>query len=470
MLFVDVQAVGSPGSGFPLEVAWKPETGPAHSFLVRRSGIEVPARIRSITGISSDDLCSSAAIPVEELRQLFMSAAGLCPGQTPLILAAHHAVYEKKWLDSLTGMDLDFLCTRILAKEQLVNLRSGSLRAVAGHIGYSMGEKRRALEHILATEAIYQALQMGFENVLSKREERLSLPENPGVYRFSDTAGRLLYVGKAGNLRRRVNSHFTGKSKGRHSELISRVSRIDCEILETAFHAAVRESELISTLSPEYNSAGKIRTAELWFLSPDLAEVLEQGHSRACYGPFVSLHPAAEFSRLVQMIHSGDVSAEIVENLMGKAPVQLVYNVLMQWRIQVLEQGILQYGIHLFLQPRETRKKEKAMKEEIVDEQYVRARLDNLLMAGAHMCRKSAASGLLAGSSVTWADSASPDTVHDYVDNSPRDMRDQAEVRKLLVVLSEIKRIYRDSAVVKITTAGGFVLKGAALENLILLL
>lgn len=467
LLFVDVQAFGSPGAGCILEVAWKNEDGAAHCFLVRRTEVDIPSRIQSITGISVDDLSSVKALPEEEVRNLFLSAAGLHPGQTPLALVAHYAVFEKKWLDHLTGLDLDFVCTRNMAREQLDSLRSGSLRAVAGYTGYSIGEKRRALEHVLATEAIYHALQRGFQCVLAGREERLSLPSSPGVYRFYDVADRLLYVGKAKNLRSRVNSHFTGKSFGSHAELISRVTRIEHQILESAFHAAVRESELISSQAPEYNSAGRIRTDELWFLSSDLMEIHKSNPGNSSFGPLVSMHPATEFVQLNRMLRSDEIPGVIVDNLLEKAPVDLVQSVVTEWKMEVVEQGILQYGKDLFVRWSQTDRKKKQEESEVVDEQYVRERLNSLLMAGALMCRKAVAIRLLEGCAVKWSEKGSDDIVHNYVDNSLSENWDQAKVRKLQVVLSEIKRVYKRSSCLEITTASGRILKDESLDNLL---
>jgi excinuclease ABC subunit C len=61
------------------------------------------------------------------------------------------------------------------------------------------------------------------------------LPTHPGVYLFKDTRGTVLYVGKAGNLRHRVNSYFqraNGKMP-RRSPLLERVADIETIITDT---------------------------------------------------------------------------------------------------------------------------------------------------------------------------------------------------------------------------------------------
>ena len=59
--------------------------------------------------------------------------------------------------------------------------------------------------------------------------ERLykKLPETPGVYLMKDAKNRLLYVGKAGNLRRRVSSYFARAHDIRIEKLVGQIKKID---------------------------------------------------------------------------------------------------------------------------------------------------------------------------------------------------------------------------------------------------
>jgi Nuclease subunit of the excinuclease complex len=47
-----------------------------------------------------------------------------------------------------------------------------------------------------------------------------NLPDNPGIYQFKDSSGKVLYVGKAKNLKNRVRSYFSGKSPSARIDLI----------------------------------------------------------------------------------------------------------------------------------------------------------------------------------------------------------------------------------------------------------
>ncbi len=80
-----------------------------------------------------------------------------------------------------------------------------------------------------------------------------SLPETPGVYRFFDAGGELLYVGKAKNLRRRVSSHFFRHRPGHGSRFLEKIHRLEHEPLGTELEALLKEARLIGRRSPPGN-------------------------------------------------------------------------------------------------------------------------------------------------------------------------------------------------------------------------
>ena len=80
------------------------------------------------------------------------------------------------------------------------------------------------------------------------------LPDNPGVYQFLDDAGRVLYVGKAKNLKNRVRSYFAGKSSSYRIELmVAKAADIEFIISTSEIEALVLENNLIKKLKPRYN-------------------------------------------------------------------------------------------------------------------------------------------------------------------------------------------------------------------------
>jgi excinuclease ABC subunit C len=109
----------------------------------------------------------------------------------------------------------------------------------------------------------------------SQLERRLeSLPTRPGVYLFHDAAGRLLYVGKAVNLRNRVRSYFRDSAASRKVErMVKEIADFEITVVESELEALILECSLIKTHRPHYNvklrddkqyPLIRVTTAESW--------------------------------------------------------------------------------------------------------------------------------------------------------------------------------------------------------------
>ena len=81
-----------------------------------------------------------------------------------------------------------------------------------------------------------------------------NLPANPGVYFFKDKENKIIYIGKAKNLKKRVSSYFNkSNSSSKNRIMISKANDIEIIIVENEVEALLTESNLIKIHKPRYN-------------------------------------------------------------------------------------------------------------------------------------------------------------------------------------------------------------------------
>ncbi len=124
-------------------------------------------------------------------------------------------------------------------------------------------------------------------------EKLESLPETPGIYRFYDEGGALIYVGKAKNLRRRLSQYRNAKRRKKHAKMrkiVAEAARLEHEVCADEFAALRLETEWIQSHRPKWNVVGAFS-----FLYPMIGVDLREGVLRLCYTTLPAAFPEFRF-------------------------------------------------------------------------------------------------------------------------------------------------------------------------------
>lgn len=238
----------------------------------------VPRSITALTGITNGMLSSAPeeAVVFAHLAQL------LSPPDT--ILVGHNIAFDRRFLHATLERlgyggceSLPYLCTQRLARRLLPpTQRRTGLDALIAYFGLTVSGRHRAEPDAEATAAIFQhflelaacrgicrpadllRFQYAPRTQDAARTRRLrqqleQLPLRPGVYRFYDRQGQLLYIGKAQELRQRVRTHLDADGLCTHHP----VWTIRWEETPTELSALLRELESIWREQPLLNVASK---------------------------------------------------------------------------------------------------------------------------------------------------------------------------------------------------------------------
>ncbi len=232
----------------------------------------IPPFITNLTGI--DDALVADAPLFEEISDRILEITN------EAIFVAHNVNFDYNVLrDEFRKLGIPFvrkkLCTVRLSRKLIPNLFSYSLGNLCASIGIPLNNRHRAEGDTDATVILFQKLlaldtsgkvMQSFLNVRSKEAtlpphlpSRIiqELPETAGIYLFKDRAGKVIYVGKAINIKKRVLSHFYDK-KNKEYLLGQETYQIDYEATGNELCALLLESEYIQQYFPKFNRAQKL--------------------------------------------------------------------------------------------------------------------------------------------------------------------------------------------------------------------
>jgi excinuclease ABC subunit C len=138
-----------------------------------------------------------------------------------------------------------------------------------------------------------------------------TLPNQPGVYQFYDRAGKIIYIGKAKNLKKRVSSYFTKKKFESYKikVLVDRVADLKTIIVESESDALLLENNLIKKYQPRYNILLKDDKTFPWICIKNepfprvfsTRTVLNDGSKY--YGPYTSAYAVKILLNLIRQIY-----------------------------------------------------------------------------------------------------------------------------------------------------------------------
>ena len=129
----------------------------------------------------------------------------------------------------------------------------------------------------------------------SARDQAALLPLAPGVYRFRDAAGRVLYLGRATSLRGRAASYWGDLGGRAHlRRMVARVARVEAVACDSVHEAAWLERNLLQARKPPWNRAPSGgQEVEVWIRisddprAPGVAVVREQNENDRHFGPYL---------------------------------------------------------------------------------------------------------------------------------------------------------------------------------------
>ncbi len=234
--------------------------------------VPIPVYVQSLTGITN-----SMVATAPQFSALAPYIFNLLKGR---IFVAHNVNFDYSFVKhhlQEAGFDLTTqkLCTIRTARKLFPGYRKYGLESICRELDIAISHRHRAEGDALATTKLLELLiakdtKGEITGMLKGRNAEQYLPPNlneeiianlpttPGVYYFHDKKGKVIYVGKAKNIKQRVTSHFSNnKTTKQKQDFLKNIYTVTHKVCGTELMAAILESIEIRRLWPAFNHSQK---------------------------------------------------------------------------------------------------------------------------------------------------------------------------------------------------------------------
>ncbi|TVQ12282.1 MAG: exonuclease [Bacteroidetes bacterium] len=232
---------------------------------------KIPYFISRMTGIT-DEMVARAP-------KFYEIAKSIVEVTENTIFVAHNASFDYNFLKTEFKnlgyfYQRESLCTVKLSRKIIPGKKSYSLGKLCQELDIQIEDRHRAKGDAMATVKLFEllvqqnptgvfseTLDMKFNNnpvnpVITKQMIE-QLPSKTGIYYLMDEEGKVLYIGKSKDIKKRVLTHLSGARTKRALEMVQKVGGIEFEITGSELLALLRESEEIKHHQPFYNRSQK---------------------------------------------------------------------------------------------------------------------------------------------------------------------------------------------------------------------
>ncbi len=252
-------------------------------------GIFIPPFISQLTGIENDDLIDAPKFEdvAQQIKEFIEDT----------VLVGHNLQFDFAFLKSefnhanIILPKLEQVCTLKLSRRLFPELKSKSLGSMAKHLRLRHKNVHRALGDATATAKILiklitklkeehnsetindiisfqstPSVSKSFRLIKKKLIDDLaSLPDSSGVYFFKDSKDKIIYIGKAKNLKKRVKNYFSASASRKAKKISRKAHRLGFAVTASELSALVLEAELIKIHKPQFNTLLK-RYSQNYFI------------------------------------------------------------------------------------------------------------------------------------------------------------------------------------------------------------